>query len=151
MFASRGARVLLQEYFGLEPNACRPPHTLPKCWEGWPEEALFPKGKEHWLRVSVIDRGRKGTRYVLLQEMKSESAILTHQEMTILHWLRMGKSNPQIAQILRLEVATVKKHLEHIFAKLGVENRTAAASYADALFGTEGPGASAPRPAPPSR
>lgn len=37
-----------------------------------------------------------------------------------------GKSNADIATILGVAEGTVKKHLEHIFAKLGVENRTAA-------------------------
>ena len=38
-----------------------------------------------------------------------------------------GKTNPEIGVILRVTVHTVKKHTEHLFAKLGVENRNAAA------------------------
>lgn len=51
---------------------------------------------------------------------------VTAREAEVLFWLIEGKSNPDIATILGMAPATVKKHLEHIFQKLGVENRTAA-------------------------
>ena len=44
----------------------------------------------------------------------------------MLLWLAQGKGNPEIAEILGLSVASVKKHTIHIFEKLGVESRTAA-------------------------
>jgi DNA-binding CsgD family transcriptional regulator len=47
-----------------------------------------------------------------------------------LFWLAHGKSNPEIGAILGISAATVSKHLERIYPKLGVENRTAAASFA---------------------
>ena len=37
-----------------------------------------------------------------------------------------GKTNPEIATITGIQLTTVKKHLESIFMKLGIENRTAA-------------------------
>ena len=37
-----------------------------------------------------------------------------------------GKTNPEIGTILGIQLTTVKKHLESVFTKLGVENRTAA-------------------------
>jgi hypothetical protein len=40
-----------------------------------------------------------------------------------------GKSNAEIGMILGISSATVGKHLEHIYPKLGVENRSAAASF----------------------
>ena len=43
-------------------------------------------------------------------------------------WLTRGKSNEEIGAILGMSLGTVKKHLEHIFEKLGVESRTAAAT-----------------------
>jgi DNA-binding CsgD family transcriptional regulator len=52
---------------------------------------------------------------------------LTPREGQVLIWVARGKSNSEIAYILRLSGRTVQKHLEHIFQKLGVENRTAAA------------------------
>jgi DNA-binding CsgD family transcriptional regulator len=54
---------------------------------------------------------------------------LTPREEQILFWIAQGKSNAQIAKILNISSATVGKHLEHIYPKLGVENRTAAASF----------------------
>jgi len=44
-----------------------------------------------------------------------------------MHWVSQGKSNWEVAQILGCVEQTVKKHLQHIYRKLGVENRTAAA------------------------
>ena len=55
---------------------------------------------------------------------------LTIRESEVLSWLSKGKTNRDIAQILGLSPRTVDKHLEQIYAKLGVENRTAAAAVA---------------------
>lgn len=52
---------------------------------------------------------------------------LTKREAEVLSWLARGKSNRDIAAILSLSSRTVDKHVEIIFAKLNVENRTAAA------------------------
>jgi DNA-binding NarL/FixJ family response regulator len=51
---------------------------------------------------------------------------LTSREAEVLHWLAEGKTNPEIAVILNIAAPTVKKHVEHILEKLGVENRAAA-------------------------
>jgi DNA-binding NarL/FixJ family response regulator len=55
---------------------------------------------------------------------------LTAREAEILSWVMQGKTNPEIGIILSIQLTTVKKHLESIFAKLGVENRTAAVTLA---------------------
>jgi DNA-binding NarL/FixJ family response regulator len=55
---------------------------------------------------------------------------LTTREREVLSWLSKGKTNRDIAQILGLSPRTVDTHLEQIYAKLGVENRTAAAAIA---------------------
>jgi len=55
---------------------------------------------------------------------------LTPRESELLSWVVQGKTNPEIAIILGIKLTTVKKHLESIFAKLGVENRTAAVTLA---------------------
>ena len=55
---------------------------------------------------------------------------LTTREGEVLSWLSKGKTNRDIAQILGLSPRTIDKHLEQIYAKLGVENRTAAAAMA---------------------
>lgn len=55
---------------------------------------------------------------------------LTPREATVLLWVSQGKSNPEIARILGSGEGTIRKHLEHIFCKLGVESRAAATSQA---------------------
>lgn len=55
---------------------------------------------------------------------------LTPREAELLSWVVQGKTNPEIGIILAIQLTTVKKHLESIFAKLGVENRTAAVTLA---------------------
>lgn len=56
---------------------------------------------------------------------------LTPREAEVLYWLSMGKTNRDIAQILSLSSRTINKHLEQVFQKMGVDNRTAAAVAAD--------------------
>ena len=78
---------------------------------------------------------RDGTEHrLLLRETVREldarplqSLGLTTREAEVLLWLSQGKSNSEIAIILTTKVRTIAKHLEHVFAKLMVENRTAAA------------------------
>lgn len=55
---------------------------------------------------------------------------LTQREVEVLTWIAKGKTNRDIADILGMSPRTVNKHLEHIYVKLGVETRTAAASIA---------------------
>jgi len=45
----------------------------------------------------------------------------------VLKWVATGKTNSEIGDILGVSPRTVQKHLEHIFRKLGVKTRTAAA------------------------
>jgi DNA-binding response OmpR family regulator/DNA-binding CsgD family transcriptional regulator len=60
---------------------------------------------------------------------------LTQREAEVLLWVARGKSNRDIAEILTLSPRTVNKHLEQIYAKLGVENRTSAAALAMRTLG----------------
>jgi DNA-binding CsgD family transcriptional regulator len=55
---------------------------------------------------------------------------LSRRESAVLLWVTRGKSNEEIGLILGISLGTVKKHIEHIFQKLGVESRTAAAARA---------------------
>ena len=59
---------------------------------------------------------------------------LTDRESEVLHWIANGKTNREIAEILEMSPRTVNKHLEQIFPKLGVENRTSAAGVALRIF-----------------
>ena len=53
-------------------------------------------------------------------------ASLTVTERRVLLCLAAGRSNSQIADYLYVAPSTVRKHLEHIYSKLGVTNRMAA-------------------------
>jgi len=55
---------------------------------------------------------------------------LTLREAEVLYWVAKGKTNRDIGDILGASPATVKKHLERVYVKLGVETRTAAAAIA---------------------
>jgi DNA-binding CsgD family transcriptional regulator len=55
------------------------------------------------------------------------SLALTPREAEVLFWVSQGKSNHDIGVILGAKTGTICKHVEHIFGKLNVENRTAAA------------------------
>jgi len=55
---------------------------------------------------------------------------LSAREIEVLALVARGISNKIIAKDLRISEATVKTHLLHIFAKLGVDDRTAAVTAA---------------------
>jgi DNA-binding CsgD family transcriptional regulator len=55
---------------------------------------------------------------------------VTGREADVLLWIANGKTNREIGQILDMSPRTVNKHLEQVFRKLGVENRTSAAAIA---------------------
>jgi len=60
---------------------------------------------------------------------------LTPREAEVLFWVVKGKTSKDIGDILGTSPRTVNKHLEHIYEKLGVETRTAAANVAMARIG----------------
>lgn len=59
---------------------------------------------------------------------------LTPREAEVLFWVAQGKPNKDIGGILSLSPRTVNKHLEQVFAKLGVQNRASAAAMAARLL-----------------
>jgi len=65
----------------------------------------------------------------LFQPGSLKSMGLTERETEVLTWVAEGKSNSDIGMILGIKSATVKKHLEHIFQKIGVETRTSAVAF----------------------
>jgi DNA-binding NarL/FixJ family response regulator len=100
--------------------------------------AMAPFPDDEQLRLQYM--GKLGPNEFLLRLAKDTSTHLpaefsselglTTREGEVLSWLSKGKTNRDIAQILGLSPRTVDKHLEQIYAKLGVENRTAAAAIA---------------------
>ena len=90
------------------------------------------------LHQQIGDSEGGGDWLIIMQEVSDESVIeamalcfkLTPKEAEVLYWVVKGKINRDIGDILGSSPMTVKKHLERVFAKLGVETRTAAASMA---------------------
>jgi DNA-binding CsgD family transcriptional regulator/PAS domain-containing protein len=138
---ARGLKQL-KDYFGEQPGS-----VLPARVSSWLQEKVRPRstgelpvpdlmvGSDHRsLTVQTVACG-DGTEYrLLLRETVRQldarplqSLGLTTREAEVLLWLSQGKSNSEIAIILTAKVRTIAKHLERVFAKLMVENRTAAA------------------------
>lgn len=102
--------------------------------EGTPDTCAFEHGSAT-LNARLL--GRAGGQSLLLLQKGSRSAPaasplasfrLTGREIEVLMWVAKGKTNKDIADILGMRPRTVNKHLEHIYVKLGVETRTAAAA-----------------------
>ena len=97
-----------------------------------------PKRLTFRLHQQIGDSEGGGDWLIIMQEVSDESVIgamalsfkLTLKEAEVLYWVVKGKINRDIGDILGSSPMTVKKHLEHVFAKLGVETRTAAAGMA---------------------
>lgn len=112
-------------------------------------EALVTLSDGSPLQARHLGPGGPGERMVLLRHLplaaaeavardpsqrRLSGAALTPRETEVLSWLAKGKTNRDIGDILGMSPRTVNKHLEHIFEKLGVETRTAAAAIASSLL-----------------
>lgn len=82
-------------------------------------ERMRPQLAALW-RLGLATDGVRGP-------LAPRAAALTRREREILAWLRAGKTNRDIATIVGASPRTVEKHLEHVYVKLGVETRVAAA------------------------
>ncbi len=152
------ARDLLRRYCGSDGPAT--PHAvlqwLQRCLhDGWHTGSepprlslnLGPRRLTFRLHRQVGDDevpavpgqpGLQGDWLIVMEETSDAAAIeslaqafgLTAREAEVLHWVAQGKINRDIGDILGASPATVKKHLERVYAKLGVETRTAAAAMA---------------------
>ena len=81
------------------------------------------EGGDHLIRlVSNVD--------VNQSTVLKDSFNITVRESDVFLWIARGKTNREIAQILEMSPRTVNKHLEQLFKKINVENRTAAAGLA---------------------
>jgi len=130
-------------------------YVLPNEIQAWlRQRAASPSGAEAAANlkdrtlasgVHLIYIGQIGTDEFLLRLVESginddrtllkQKLAVTDREAEVLLWIARGKSNRDIAEILDLSPRTVNKHLEQIYAKLGVENRTSAAALAVRTMG----------------
>ena len=112
------------EILSLTPNSQVPSSCFPLQIE--------KKGKQLLIRLIA---NLIGEQYLMLleeQELRSfsipslELLGLTKREAEVLFWVAKDKTNAGIAKVLGCCEGTVRKHLEHIHQKLGVQTRTAA-------------------------
>lgn len=74
-----------------------------------------------WLNLLLPNLQRTAMR--LCASLTASNCPLSERERQIAAWLKSGKNNREIAQILHLSEFTVKTHLQNIRAKLGVKTR----------------------------
>jgi DNA-binding NarL/FixJ family response regulator len=99
---------------GLALKTESPQQTLAAIRQVAAGRLVFPQAASRWLRGRATADG--------------ESAdVLTPREQDVWELVAAGLSNQAIASRLRLSENTVKYHLQHLFSKLGVKNRTEAA------------------------
>lgn len=120
------AREALRRRAGAEPAALavrRGPRRLHLVLHAVDPDAL---GAGHWLLVLRVADDSTAV------EALVHGLDLTAREAEVMLWVARGKTNRDIAEICGMKPRTVTKHLEHIFEKLGVETRSAAAVLASA-------------------
>ncbi|MDR0702274.1 MAG: response regulator transcription factor [Azoarcus sp.] len=139
------ARQLIRAWFA--PAAPGVPEETPPQLLAWaraarqerrdPAQVVATDGSRRLL-ASFHDQGSDEAWLVVLREENDARALaalmeafhLTTREAEVLYWVIRGKTNRDVGDILGASPRTVHKHLEHVFEKLGVETRTAAASMA---------------------
>lgn len=55
---------------------------------------------------------------------------LSTRELTVLRWMKEGKTNWEISKILNVSERTIRFHIEGVFRKLNVNSRTGAVAFA---------------------
>ena len=140
-FAEPPARRWLKQFFSRPARVGMLPRKISRWASGQAEtrrrRLLVAQTKKAHLYIKR-EPSYTDTNLVLLLELirgKNEEHCrrghqLTAGEREVLFWIDRGKSNAEIGTILGIAAATVGKHLERIYPKLGVENRTAAATFA---------------------
>jgi DNA-binding CsgD family transcriptional regulator len=119
-FASPSAQRLLREHFGAE--AVRLPEPIIDWLANRTREPLLIRAEDRVLFVEV-DQDASA---LMLSERPAVAEQLTPREREIMRCVADGLSNAEIARRLWIAPSTVRKHLEHIFDKVGARSRTAA-------------------------
>lgn len=99
----------------------------------------------HPLTIRIIENANNEEVLLKLIDGKAPSGAeklkaklpITERESDVLYWIANGKTNREIGQILDTSPRTVNKHLEQIFKKLEVDNRTSAAAIAIRLLAVD--------------
>ena len=128
-FASPPTERLLREFFPATSGG-RLPAALVEWLDSGESKPLIRRRGERRLTVQRADGA-------LLLEERHERIELTAREREVLAWVARGKTNAEIARRLWLAPSTVGKHLENVYAKLGVSTRTAAVAHCFGLNDAE--------------
>lgn len=78
-----------------------------------------------------------GAALAVERQPSSDPSRLTSRELQVMALVEEGRSNSEVAALLWLSPGTVRKHLENVYSKLGVRNRTAAVARLRRLEGRE--------------
>ena len=134
------ARRWLPEYFDAVPGEVPEPllQWLQAAAQGGDVRPLSGARGARQLVCTLQGRTVDDDWLIVLREVSDAATVeatmqafrLTLRESEVLYWVVKGKTNRDIGDILGSSPATVKKHLERVYEKLGVETRTAAASMA---------------------
>ena len=158
IFITNEARAIMTKYF---PNSPRSANRLPDPISHWlarhasnstldciaapPMPPLIVEGADARLHVRLLPSGATNQQALLLEDEHYSLPVvplmslgLTKREAEILSRVADGKTNADIATLCDMNIRTVQKHLEHIYIKLGVETRTAAARRAMEHLGRMG-------------
>jgi DNA-binding CsgD family transcriptional regulator len=120
-FASSRSRRLLATYFGSENGSL--PQGLRAGLHG-PHASL---AAEHdGRRLTVRATRSAGMLVLLLGEQDARLDHLTRRQLEVLKQVAFGATDAEVGTILGIAAATVKKHLEQVYDRLGVHTRTAA-------------------------
>lgn len=92
------------------------------CFET-PFEVFYERQQEDKHLLHIVENKEKKTAKCLQDNLP-----ITKRESEVLYWVSYGKTSWEISQILEMSPRTVNKHLEQVFKKLGVDNRTSAAA-----------------------
>lgn len=117
-FATEHGHELLTRYFGANGTG------LPDVIRAWLRSTTTPDAPLEVRREGTLEIRLVGD--VLLLEERPRLPRLTAREQEIVDQVAAGRTNAEIAATLCLARGTVRRHLENIFSKLGVHNRTAA-------------------------
>jgi DNA-binding CsgD family transcriptional regulator len=120
-YASGSARRILTDHLEVPPGAL--PIDIVDMREEIDERLHLAAGDP----TILVEASEDGSA-LLLTERPAGVAALTARERDVMRWVEDGLSNTEIARKLWIQPTTVRKHLEHVFDKLGVRSRTAALS-----------------------
>jgi DNA-binding CsgD family transcriptional regulator len=123
-FASRQSRHLLGSYFGSDERGCIPSDLLAAVRA---DCGTVSAERDH-RRLTVYSAPIAGTLVLQLVEEDVRIDLLTPRQREVIHRIALGETDAQVAMALGISTATVGKHLEQIYARLGVHTRTAAAA-----------------------